>query len=78
MVSAGGGRAAAESPAVCRAAPNRFANRAEVSPGGVPKSWTWLNRHARTCTHPDTVCIGTTVMGFCRGGERATQSKSLA
>ena len=25
---------------------------------------------ARTCTHPDTVSIGTTAMGFCRGGER--------
>ena len=31
VVSAGGGRAAAESPAVCRAAPNHFANRAEVA-----------------------------------------------
>ena len=31
VVSAGGGWAAAESPAVCRAAPNRFANRAEVA-----------------------------------------------
>lgn len=40
MVSGGGGWGAAESPAVCRAAPNRCAYRAEVAI--PPEGWSSL------------------------------------